>query len=172
MTGPVVNSVCVRYATAGVNSVCYSLYTSPSGCGAAGGGGPALDLCGAVWVDHDVGPLPLTTEVVTRFTSANASGGPATLYYQDSGWEAHPWVYNASLTIPGNYKALIHSGFVRSAPGSTPTPTEVALVTSYRWVALGRGGAPSIATSVPPPPPPPRTPAAWALSAPSVGRWR
>ena len=125
------SSVCAPYdATQGVNAVCFTLWVSSSAC--TGTTTAESDLCGFIEVEHDVGPLPLTTEIVTRFTAGirTSTDGTPVFYYQDSGWEAHPWPYNESLTIPGNYKPLIHSGFVKSVAGDAD-PVELALVTRY-----------------------------------------
>ena len=74
----------------------------------------------AIDVEHDVGPLPLTTELIAQFQAPFSTGGDGpTFYYADNGMELRPWTYNASLTIPGNFKPAIHSSVLRS-PSTSP----------------------------------------------------
>ena len=83
--GPAAEELCVSYNGAGgISDVCYTLLMAPVD-------DPAASV---VHVKHTLGPLPVGTEVVSRFATGLSTG--RTFYHQPSGMEVTPWVYNVS----------------------------------------------------------------------------
>ncbi len=84
--GAASSSLCVAYGGAGgVSELCYTLMQAAAEDPAAS----------TVLMDISLGPLPLGTELVTRFATGLSTGN--VLFHQASGMEALPWVLNVSV---------------------------------------------------------------------------
>lgn len=112
--GPVFEEVCQVYdpAASNANSVCFRLFAGDTSY---------------VDVTHDIGPIALKREVVTRLTTDIDAA--STLFTEDTGWEMRPRVYNASASIPANYHALVYSAYLRGLRPEQPGGPPVQLTT-------------------------------------------
>jgi hypothetical protein len=100
LKGPVFSMACASYPE-DVNRVCVRLAAGQR----------------SVDVIHDIGPLTPTHEFVSRISTGWETGGTPTVETGMTGFEMIERPFNASLTIPGNYHALVHSAQLRRSDG-------------------------------------------------------
>ena len=117
-TGPVYEEVCQTYAY-DANQVCLRVYISDD---------PFVG--NYVEVTHDLGPLEFNHELATHFTTDLVMDG-ATFYIDESGLEMHERVFNESLTLPGNYHALIASTYIRDNATLTSQSRQLSVITDH-----------------------------------------